>query len=129
MVGWLVGWLMWYHTGGSCLHYYVTILDSNFCLVQALVEILLLSGGTVGANFQHLAHAWGRERTFHHELVAQVCRRRGDCTRKKREASSSTTGKTSTTSKLPRQDGEVADVGVGVGVDTIDQEPPHVTGV
>jgi hypothetical protein len=50
----------------------------------ALVEILLLSGGTPYANFKDLAHAWGREKGFHHVLSANVCRRRGEVTRKRR---------------------------------------------
>ena len=33
-------------------------------LLQALVEILLLSGGTPYANFKDLAYAWGREWDF-----------------------------------------------------------------
>jgi hypothetical protein len=50
----------------------------------ALVEILLLSGGTPYANFKDLAHAWGREKGFHHVLSANVCQRRGEVTRKRR---------------------------------------------
>jgi hypothetical protein len=45
----------------------------------------LLSGGTPYANFRHLAHAWGRERGFHHVLVNTVCSRRGEVERKKRK--------------------------------------------
>ena len=51
---------------------------------QALVEILLLSGGTPGANFKELAHAWGREKGFHHVLTDNVCKRRGEVERKRR---------------------------------------------
>jgi len=50
----------------------------------ALVEILLLSGGTPFANFKDLAHAWGREKGFHSLLAASVCERRGEVERKKR---------------------------------------------
>jgi hypothetical protein len=50
----------------------------------AMVEILLLSGGTPHANFRHLAHAWGREQGFHQVLVSSVCTRRGEVERKKR---------------------------------------------
>jgi len=50
----------------------------------ALVEILLLSGGTPKANFRDLAHAWGRERGFHQVLASSVCTRRGEVERKKR---------------------------------------------
>ena len=81
---------------------------------QALVEILLLSGGTPYANFKgthtsqirqslcdcwstiysqyaalvfkrtDLAHAWGREKGFHTTLVGSICERRGEVERKKR---------------------------------------------
>eukprot|EP00545_Synedropsis_sp_CCMP1620_P012028 CAMPEP_0119017766 /NCGR_PEP_ID=MMETSP1176-20130426/17606_1 /TAXON_ID=265551 /ORGANISM="Synedropsis recta cf, Strain CCMP1620" /LENGTH=344 /DNA_ID=CAMNT_0006971589 /DNA_START=20 /DNA_END=1051 /DNA_ORIENTATION=- len=50
----------------------------------ALVEILLLSGGTPYANFKDLSHAWGREKGFHHLLATSVCERRGEVERKKR---------------------------------------------
>lgn len=50
----------------------------------ALVEILLLSGGTPYANFKDLAHAWGREKGFHTLLASSVCERRGEVERKKR---------------------------------------------
>ena len=50
----------------------------------ALVEIMLLSGGTPHANFKDLAHAWGRERGFHQVLAGSVCTRRGEVERKKR---------------------------------------------
>jgi hypothetical protein len=49
-----------------------------------LVEILLLSGGTPYANFEHLAHAWGREKGFHSALANSICERRGIVDRKKR---------------------------------------------
>ena len=49
-----------------------------------LVEILLLSGGTPYANFKDLAHAWGREKGFHHVLASNVCERRGEVERKRR---------------------------------------------
>ncbi len=55
-----------------------------FGLQQALVEILLLSGGTPFANFKDLAHAWGREKGFHHVLASNVCERRGEVERKRR---------------------------------------------
>ena len=51
---------------------------------MALVEILLLSGGTPYANFKDLAHAWGREKGFHTLLASSVCERRGEVERKKR---------------------------------------------
>lgn len=51
---------------------------------QALVEILLLSGGTPHANFKDLSHAWGREKGFHHVLTNLVCERRGEVERKRR---------------------------------------------
>jgi uncharacterized membrane protein len=55
------------------------------CIIrQALVEILLLSGGTPYANFKDLAHAWGREKGFHHVLAGNVCDRRGEVERKRR---------------------------------------------
>ncbi|CAB9524587.1 expressed unknown protein [Seminavis robusta] len=50
----------------------------------ALVEILLLSGGTPYANFKELSFAWGREKGFHHVLANSVCERRGEVERKKR---------------------------------------------
>jgi hypothetical protein len=50
----------------------------------ALVEILLLSGGTPRANFRDLAHAWGREKGFHQVLASAVCERRGEVDRKRR---------------------------------------------
>eukprot|EP00934_Nitzschia_sp_Nitz4_P001495 Nitzschia sp. Nitz4//scaffold97_size77645//43681//44984//NITZ4_005520-RA/size77645-augustus-gene-0.77-mRNA-1//-1//CDS//3329560662//1495//frame0 len=50
----------------------------------ALVEILLLSGGTPFASFKDLAHAWGREKGFHHTLASNVCERRGEVERKRR---------------------------------------------
>lgn len=50
----------------------------------ALIEIMLLSGGTPYANFRELAHAWGREKGFHHVLANSVCERRGEVERKKR---------------------------------------------
>lgn len=51
---------------------------------QALVEILLLSGGTPYANFKDLAYAWGREKGFHYLLATSICERRGEVDRKKR---------------------------------------------
>lgn len=48
------------------------------------MEILLLSGGTPYANFKDLAHAWGREKGFHHVVVNNVCERRGEVERKRR---------------------------------------------
>lgn len=50
----------------------------------ALVEILLLSGGTPYANFKDLAYAWGREKGFHHVLASNICERRGEVERKRR---------------------------------------------
>jgi hypothetical protein len=50
----------------------------------ALVEVLLLSGGTPYANFKDLAHGWGREKGFHNLLATSVCERRGEVERKKR---------------------------------------------
>lgn len=50
----------------------------------ALVEILLLSGGTPYANFKDLSHAWGREKGFHNILASSVCERRGEVERKRR---------------------------------------------
>ena len=60
------------------------VTKSRFSHLQALVEILLLSGGTPYANFKDLAHAWGREKGFHHVLVNNVCERRGEVERKRR---------------------------------------------
>jgi len=65
----------------------------SLCSLQALVEILLLSGGTPFANFRDLAHAWGREKGFHLLLATSVCERRGEVERKKR----SDAGRTMTT--------------------------------
>lgn len=68
----------------SCLN---TLANNDSILslvVQALVEILLLSGGTAYANFKELAHAWGREKGFHHLLATSVCERRGEVERKRR---------------------------------------------
>jgi len=52
-----------------------------------LFETMLLSG-TVYTQQQgiskDLAHAWGRERGFHTQLVNQMCGRRGDLSRKRR---------------------------------------------
>jgi hypothetical protein len=50
----------------------------------ALVEILLLSGGTPHANFKDLAHAWGREKGFHTIITNNVCQRKGEIERKRR---------------------------------------------
>jgi hypothetical protein len=50
----------------------------------AVVETLLLGGGTPYANFQHLAHGWGRQKGFHSALITNVCQRRGDIIRKRR---------------------------------------------
>lgn len=50
----------------------------------ALVEILLLSGGTPHANFKDLAHAWGREKGFHTIITNNVCQRKGEVERKRR---------------------------------------------
>jgi hypothetical protein len=59
-------------------HYYLIFT------IQALVEILLLSGGTPYANFKDLAYGWGREKGFHHVLASSVCERRGEVERKRR---------------------------------------------
>ena len=59
-------------------------LFNRFYNPKALVEILLLSGGTPYANFRDLSHAWGREKGFHHLLASSVCERRGEVERKKR---------------------------------------------
>ncbi len=52
-----------------------------------LFETMLITGTTY-ANHQRttkdLAHAWGRERGFHTQLVHQMCARRGDLSRKRR---------------------------------------------
>ena len=50
----------------------------------AVVEILLLGGGTPYANFQHLAHGWGRTVGFHTAIINGVCERRGDIIRKRK---------------------------------------------
>lgn len=68
---------------------------------QALVEVLLLSGGTPSANFCHLAHAWGRERGFHNVLITTVCQRRGDIERKRRSDAG-----TKAAQKRPRKEEE-----------------------
>ena len=52
--------------------------------LQALVEVLLISGGVPSANFKDLAHAWGREKGFHTVLVNAICERRGEVDRKRR---------------------------------------------
>jgi hypothetical protein len=62
----------------------LTQISPSPFLLQALVEILLLSGGTPYASFKHLAHAWGREKGFHMVLVNNVCERRGEVERKRR---------------------------------------------
>ncbi|GAX10652.1 hypothetical protein FisN_14Lh160 [Fistulifera solaris] len=89
----------------------------------ALVEILLLSGGTPYANFKDLAYAWGRERNFHLVLTGTVCERRGEIQRKKR----SDTGKLLTEeqkqnlrNKRPRHESETestVSTGGGNGAD------------
>ena len=100
---------------------------------QALVEILLLSGGTPYANFKDLAYAWGREKGFHHLLATSVCERRGEVERKKR----SDAGRTLTNEqrqlfrvKLKRarggdkdidSDGEIKDH----GIEEIDGDDPN----
>ena len=61
-----------------------SLLIHRSLLTQALVEILLLSGGTPHANFDDLAHAWGREKGFHRLLASNVCERRGEVERKRR---------------------------------------------
>lgn len=68
------------------IRYLLENLDLILCyfLLQALVESLLLSGGTPYANFKDLAYAWGRERNFHLVMTATVCERRGEIQRKKR---------------------------------------------
>jgi hypothetical protein len=51
----------------------------------ALVEIMLLSGGTPFVRFRDLAHAWGRDKGFHHVLANHVFERRGEVERKRRK--------------------------------------------
>jgi hypothetical protein len=50
----------------------------------AVVEILLLGGGTPYANFKELAHGWGRKKGFHTTLIHGVCERRGEIIRKRK---------------------------------------------
>jgi hypothetical protein len=50
----------------------------------AVVEILLLGGGTPYANFEDLAHGWGLRKGFHSALINNVCERRGDIIRKRK---------------------------------------------
>ena len=64
----------------------------------ALVEILLLSGGTPHANFRDLAHAWGREKGFHQVLASSICTRRGEVDRKRRSDAGGGRNKNSTRS-------------------------------
>jgi hypothetical protein len=68
------------HTHTHHVKFIATLIHS----LQALVEILLLSGGTPYANFKDLAHAWGREKGFHHILANAICERRGAVERKRR---------------------------------------------
>jgi hypothetical protein len=64
---------------------YLSIFYRHFTLTtQALVEILLLSGGTPHANSKDLAHAWGHDKGFHHTLANAICERRGAVERKRR---------------------------------------------
>lgn len=49
----------------------------------------MLSGGTPYANFRDLAHAWGRDKGFHNQIVSNVCERRGEVERKRRGEGSS----------------------------------------
>lgn len=50
----------------------------------AVVETLLLGGGTPYASFKDLAHGWGRRKGFHLALINNVCERRGDIIRKRK---------------------------------------------
>lgn len=82
----------------------------TFVTLQALVEILLLSGGTPYANFKDLAHAWGREKGFHHVLANSVCERRGEVERKRRSDAGrilSSEEKSAVRQKLKRKSPEV----------------------
>jgi hypothetical protein len=65
-------------------HTFCHFYHYSYLLTQALVEILLLSGGTPYANFKDLAHAWGRDKGFHHTLANAICERRGAVERKRR---------------------------------------------
>jgi len=66
----------------------------------ALVEILLLSGGTPHANFRDLAHAWGREKGFHQILASSICTRRGEVDRKRRSDAGGGRNKLNTRSSM-----------------------------
>mgnify|MGYP004098343519 CR=1 FL=1 len=48
------------------------------------LEIGLISG-LPNPPHKELSHAWGREKGFHNVLVSQICERRGEVERKKRE--------------------------------------------
>ncbi|CAB9512570.1 expressed unknown protein [Seminavis robusta] len=50
----------------------------------AVVETLLLGGGTPYASFQNLAHAWGCKKGFHSALIGAVCESKRDMIRKRR---------------------------------------------
>lgn len=63
-----------------------------------------MSGGTPYANFSDLAHAWGRDRGFHHVLVSTVFSRRGEVDRKRRSDAGVTAG-----TKRSRSDGSEED--------------------
>lgn len=71
----------------------------------AVVEVLLLGGGTPYANFQHLAHGWGRRKGFHSVLINDVCERRGEIIRKRKSEIgvpfAVTTGSSTTTVAAP----------------------------
>lgn len=54
---------------------------------------MLLSGGTPGACWKDLAHAWGREYGFHSSLVTAVFDRHGNVERKRRNDSNIMRGK------------------------------------
>ena len=92
----------------------------------ALVEIMLLSGGTPHANFKDLAHAWGRERGFHQVLAASVCTRRGEVQRKKRSDAGNKKSKPTTTPLAKRTKTEPpATLPPPVGAPTIYPPPPQ----
>jgi hypothetical protein len=68
----------------------VLLLFCRSLCEQALVETLLLAGGTPFANFRDLAHAWGREKGFHTVLASAIFERRGEVERKRRSPSGKT---------------------------------------
>ena len=106
-----------------CSTYYS---HSFFISNQALVETLLLSGGTPYACWRELAHAWGRDTGFHSALVSAVFDRHGNVERKKRkdakmkrgkkramDTSSSTITCVEITTNHQEDDGRVDNIAVG----------------